>query len=56
MWTPYSVLRRSDTLILTVGEFGLAFFRTKNVLKFNFDNCRGFLMLVDSSFSAGKIR
>ena len=52
MWTSAGKIRYSHT----VGEFGLAFFRSKNVLKFNFHNCKGSLMLVDSSFSAGKIR
>ena len=33
LWTPDSVLGSSDTVILTVGEFGHAFFRTKNVLE-----------------------
>ena len=31
-------------------------FETRNVLKFSFDNCRGCAMLVNSCFSAGKIR
>ena len=56
MWTPDSVLGKSDTVILTVGEFGHAFFRTKIVLKFNFHYFIGPFMLVDSCFSAGKIR
>ena len=33
-----------------------ACFGTRNVLKFSFDNCRGSAMLMDSCFSAGKIR
>ena len=33
-----------------------ACFETRNVLKFSFDNCRGSAMLMDSCFSAGKIR
>ena len=56
MWSPDSVLGRSDTVILTVRKFGQAFCRTKNVLKFNFDYFRGSFMLVDSCFNAGKIR
>ena len=33
-----------------------ACFGTRNALRFSFDNCRGVAMLVDSCFSAGKIR
>ena len=33
-----------------------ACFGTRNALKFSFDNCKGVAMLVDSCFSAGKIR
>ena len=56
LWTPAAGLGSSDTVILTVWEFRQASFSTKNVLKLNFHNFRGFLMLVDSCFSAGKIR
>ena len=31
-------------------------FGTRNVLKFSFDNCRGYAIPVNSCFSAGKIR
>ena len=33
-----------------------ACFGTRNVLKSSFNNCRGGAMLVDTCFSAGKIR
>ena len=56
MWTPDSELGSTDTVIFIVGEFGQAFFRTKNVLKFSFNNCRGSLTLVDSCFSVAKFR
>ena len=45
-----------DKVILTVVEVVQASFITTNVLKFNFHNCRGSLMVVDSCFRAGKIR
>ena len=51
-----SVLERSDKVILTILEFVQATFLTRNILKPNFHNCRGGVMLVDFCFSAGKIR
>ena len=50
------MLERYDKAILTVVEVVQAPFITRNVLKLNFQNCRGPLMVVDSSFRAGKIR
>ena len=37
-------------------EFVQLCFGIRNVLKFSFDNCRGRAMVVNSCFSAGKIR
>ena len=43
-------------LFFSVVEVAHACFSTKNVHKYNFHNCRGCTMPVDSGFSAGKIR
>ena len=55
LWTPVSVLRRSDKVIVTVVVIQ-ASFKTRNILKPTFHNCRGGVMLVDYWFCAGKLR
>ena len=44
----WSVLERSDKVIVTVVEVLHVFFITRNILKPDFHNCRGGVMLVDS--------
>ena len=47
---------RPDKVIFAVVEVEKVCFSTRNVLKFNLHTCRVCAMLVDSCFSAGKIR
>ena len=61
LWTPVSVLSRSDKVVFTVLVVLRKLCRhvsepVRNVLKFTFDNGSGCAMFVDSCFIAGKIR
>ena len=52
----FSFDKCSSNAVVTVIEVVQASFNTKNVLNFNFPKCRGSLILMDSCFSAGKMR